>query len=381
MRVSVLATLLFSPVIALLSPEPSRAQHPTIEKYELQGEAIHLGLGSGLAILSEDSSGTVFLSVSDAGASDIGPVIGYFELRDNQLSMLSHKVADDPSLDLEGVAPIVESDSVWLVDETGPSLLQLDLSGRIAQKLSPGNGLPESLSFAQPNRGFEGLCSTPSGALVFALQSTLASKDDQKEDSLLTRIFRFDPEGNEIEVFAYLPELELYESAADVRISGLSCVSENEWLVLERGALANGGYANRVYLLDAAHATELQNQVSQLEPESAADYQELFDEQEIIPLSKRLVINLRQYGWNREKSEGIALSQDRKTLYLTNDPSVGESEPTELWKITFPHQIGSRSSFFTKTWEYFLIFLVTVFILRLSTYGLRLISGGKIRNR
>ncbi|MCB0352285.1 MAG: esterase-like activity of phytase family protein [Bdellovibrionales bacterium] len=341
---------LFLLILCLVCSSTLRAEHPKVKRLVVQG-AIYEGdvpvnLGSGLFVEKSTRKNATLLSVSDVSI-DVegalkGPFIAEIKLNSDGSSVERLFPIEDPKLDLEGITARKNGQEIWAADESGPSLVQIErATGHSVKRLIAGEGLPTYLSHAQANRGFEGLCATPSGKLVAILQSTLAENRSQKEHSVVTRMLRIDPEAKRWETFVYLPEIEMYNNSSDVRLSGVTCLSDDQWLVLERGALANGGYANRVYLVDAQLSKPLKDEEA-LEIEDAKNVHDLFRKFNVQPLVKTLVLNLRHYGWPFEKSEGIGVSDDFKTLYVSNDPDPEKKEKSEIWRFLFEKPLWTR---------------------------------------
>lgn len=339
--------------VFLLHVESVQAELPTVKRYPLlfseeQRDKIRgsfPGVASGLALLSNSSSAVRFLAAADNGScllhgeAECSPYFLSLKLANESLTVeiMTPIPGLNTNADLEGIA-LLSSEHVLLSDELHPSLIKLDPFA--VEKLwerKPGEaGLPEILSRASENRGFEGLAVKTDDTVVVAVQTTLDLGGDTDSESLVTRIVEYDPEWEQAKMYAVIPELELYNSSADVRISALEVIDGNNFLILERGELANGGYSSRLYLLTNQGATDLSTLPEDRQPEKAKSYTELFQKFGVTPLKKTLLLNLNHLGWEFSKSEGLALMPDRKTIAIVNDADPELNETVELWMVTFP---------------------------------------------
>ncbi len=337
--------LLFSCAFVL----PAFSEIPELHRYTLASEDPRLdeiagsspGLGSGLSIYPGNSKR--FLSVADEGAylkNARLPFAAILSLKDEliHIEKLIAMAGLDDFLDPEGI-DFSNFSKAWIVEESKPSLLELDLEkNKILRSYHPGDGLPSILKHVQINRGFEGVAITPSGKLLLAVQGPLDIDGETAKKAQITRLLLFDPLTEKSKMFAYLPERELYDSIMDVRISALAALSETTFFLVERGALANGSYTNRVYLVDTSRASALSENPAQAE-ERVRTVKDLLLKREVLPVQKELFLNLRHFGWKFEKSEGIAISEDRKSLFISNDPDEDKDEELEIWEFRFDNPI------------------------------------------
>lgn len=236
---------------------------------------------------------------------------------------------DEHGLDTEGIA-IDAHGRLWLGDEYGPYLLQVDArSGRILQKLGPGSGLPDVLQFRQPNRGFEGVAVTPNGRVYGVLQSPLKMPALDGAESVLApfiRLVEYDPVTTSTRMFAYAVDTDVYPTGDDVKLGDLAAIDDTTFLLIEQGTQVDGVMHNAVVLIDLASATDL----SSVKPyHREAEYlrtSAALAANGIVPVKRVSLIDLREkdesgnsrYGWTAEKAEGVSMIDDR-TIAITND--------------------------------------------------------------
>jgi hypothetical protein len=228
---------------------------------------------------------------------------------------------DDNGLDPEGIA-LDGKGKGWIADEYGPFLAQVDVkTGAIGKKLAPGAGLPAILGERQPNRGFEALAITPSGKLVAAVQSTLDVNKETRHVAQFIRLVEHDPVTGVSRMFAYPHTMSHYSKSGDAKLGDLVALDNQRFLLIEQGKTKDKKIINEVYLIDISKATDLTNQ--QLADGRALEYAKSWDElKTITPVAKKRLFDLREFGWNTEKAEGMALI-DAKTVAFINDTDFG----------------------------------------------------------
>lgn len=281
---------------------------------------------------------------------------------------------DKDGLDPEGIA-IDQSGHIWICDEYGPFLIQLDNKGKLLKKYAPGKGLPEALSARIPNRGAEGLSITPNGKLVMAMQSVLDVDGKTTKTATFTRIVVLDPKTDKVVQYAYPVDLSQYKKAKDCKIGDIYAINETQFLVIEQGKNKEGKLKNHIYLADIGKASDITHVLYEGKaPEYAKTEADL---KGVKYVQKIWLTELTANGWTAEKAEGIFMVPgDDKSLILINDNDFGIStkfdvsdditdyiyngqtkkyemkempqntikenrEPAQVWKITFKKPIIS----------------------------------------
>jgi hypothetical protein len=239
--------------------------------------------------------------------------------------------SSEDGIDPEGLDFDARGDA-WISEEYGPSLLKVNArTGRIVQRLSPSAGLPPILASRQVNRGFEGVAVTPSGKVYGLVQSTLDVDGKSKGLAQFIRLLELDPRTGATRMFAYPHDVVAYKKSGDAKMSDLFALDDTTFLTIESGKDKDGKLRNIVYRFDIASATDLTdltlpsgtNAGKALEYGTAAELSSL-----ITPAQKALVVDLRAYGYTAEKSEGLALVDDR-TLVVINDNDFGATAVVE----------------------------------------------------
>ena len=236
-------------------------------------------------------------------------------------------------LDSEGLIRTSSGD-FWIAEEYSPSLVHCDANGKILKRFVPAGSkisgagypvepcLPAVLAWRKKNRGFESLAFSRDGKTLYtALQSPLSNPNKRTgEHSRNVRLLAFDIDGQKPSA-EYVYQLEHYrgfgpdaEAEEDIKVSGLTMVGDTTMLVLERtDAVA------RLYQVDLAKATNILD--SRWDKPSTSPTLESLDDPSskgVIPLPKKLVVDLAQLRNLPRKIEGIALI-DSQTLAVTND--------------------------------------------------------------
>lgn len=213
-------------------------------------------------------------------------------------------------VDTEGIA-IDRDGNFWLCDEYGPFILKVDKHGKILEKYSPKEGLPEILKYRVPNRGFEGITIDENGDIFAIIQSPLDVENETKKTAKYTRIVKFNPNTKECTMYAY-PVDNGYKDFSKAKIGDITSIGEGKFLVIEQGKQKNK-MENRIYMIDI-------NGASEVEDNGDLEYGKIKD---LKPVEKKLLMDLRKYGWNIEKAEGLTLLPDKKTIVVVNDNDFG----------------------------------------------------------
>ncbi|MGH8445904.1 MAG: esterase-like activity of phytase family protein [Solimonas sp.] len=238
----------------------------------------------------------------------------------------------DPATDVNGLdteAIVRDPDSVhaWTCDEYGPFVSKFELAtGKIVRTYKPGTELPAIIAQRQPNRGCEGLALTPSGKLYQMVQSTL---DIKKNTALFTRIVEIDKTTNEAtpptRMLAYPLTPADWEDgkSGKAKLGDMVAIDNTHFLIIEQGAFADHKIHNKLFLVDISQATDITNVKTSDDKElenitTPAD----LAARGVVTATKTLIADFRDYGWQIEKAEGLALI-DSQTIALINDDDFG----------------------------------------------------------
>ena len=229
---------------------------------------------------------------------------------------------DKNGIDPEGIA-VDKNGDLWISDEYGPYLIRIDAkTGKIAEKLYPGSGLPAILANRQPNRGFEGVAITPNGKIYAAVQSNLEITDSKKNKSTkaqFVRIAEYDPATKATRMLAY-PIDANYDKSKELKIGDLLAISDTRFLLIEQGIQKDGLMHRSIYLIDISSATDLSGKLladkRDLEFGAAADLADI----KMVKRTKLFDYDALAggFGYLAEKSEGLAMI-DGKTIAIVND--------------------------------------------------------------
>ncbi|MCC6954299.1 MAG: esterase-like activity of phytase family protein, partial [Deltaproteobacteria bacterium] len=164
-------------------------------------------------------------------------------------------VGDARGVDPEGIAISTDApNDVWVSDEYGPALMRVDArSGRVQERLRPGNELPAIFAQRRANRGFEGLSVLPDGTLVVALQSVFKRSDGEEYPAIL--LYRYNPKRKNGTVHAYRPA-EPVGRLSKVKLGAVACVTEDLCAVIENG-VGDGSDLSRLSTFSLRGARDL----------------------------------------------------------------------------------------------------------------------------
>lgn len=342
-------------------------------------EGIPMGIGSGLYFVGEEQGKLKFVTVTDRGANADAPQLDGGEskifvtpnftptmmdivvdekgavsinpvsLKDQNglisgLPLSSEYIGSthevplsetleilstvDNGLDLEGIVSDGK-DGYWVCDEYGPFIAHISADGTILKKLGPtpnenekavASGLPNILKWRQANRGFEGIARLPDGTIIVAVQSGLNIEGETKKTAEVTRLVAYNPETEESKMYAYPIDVDAYNKLGDAKIGDIVALDQNRILVIEQGKSKANGMRNLIYIVDLSEATDLtaSDKIRPVEFDSLAE----IENRDIQVAKKELLIDLRDYGWQQEKAEGLALI-DKRRIALINDNDFG----------------------------------------------------------
>lgn len=236
-----------------------------------------------------------------------------------------NEIASSPDgLDTEAIMFDKDKKYVWISDEYGPFAVKVELAtGKIVQKLVPGKELPSIIAKRIPNRGAEGIAVTPNGKVYIMVQSILddLSVKSSKSKALFCRIIEYNPANGTTRQLAY-PIDTGYKKQADCKLGDLVAIDNTHFLVIEQGKRADKQMYNLIYKLDISNATDISNLRTSDGQELEAASDETLQTLNVQMISKTFVMNLRAYGWNVEKAEGLAYI-DSKTIAVSSDNDFG----------------------------------------------------------
>ena len=254
----------------------------------------------------------------------------------------------------------------WVSDEYGPFLVRFDSTGRERERVGPcDGGLPPVYRLRQPNLGMEGLTRTPDSQwLVGMMQAPLANPaaDGVRGVSRATRIlFRHVVTG------AMREYLYLLDSADLEGVSEILALTDGRFLVLERDDRFPGARpaatVKRIYEIDVRAATDISSLGAlgarpiaggkTLEQASVAELASAG----VVPVTKRLVVDLLALGFPHDKAEGLAHGTDGSLLVSSDDdfgitaapggglepkrlPLTGARDASSVWQLSWN---GSRA--------------------------------------
>ncbi len=253
--------------------------------------------------------------------------------------------ADGNGLDLEGIAQAPDG-TFWMADEYGPSLVHFSAGGRFLEQLSPGKGLPETLRYRRPNRGFESIAFAD-GHIFAALESPLDNppSEGQKngKNSRISRIVQVDPARKvAVAQFAYVLE------EADGKLSDITSDGPDQFLVIEKGGTAAKEW-HRIYRVWLSGITNLQRLSSMISgPGGTLECLSLKDlaANGVTPARKELVLDLTAQGIRQEKIEGIDRVDDNYIAVITDNDFALEGGLDRDYGIALEKQEERYSSLY-----------------------------------
>jgi hypothetical protein len=267
---------------------------------------------------------------------------------------------DPGGLDSEGIA-VGNDGKIWIGDEYGPSLLQVDESGAVRMRWVPAGAeatvqgapypsaavLPAIATRRHVNRGFEAIALSQDGKrLHLAFQSPLAHPDEETHAAARhVRVWTLDSATGAL-LAQYLYELDepatFRRDAAkepiqrsDLKVSEMACVRPDTMLMLERGS-----ETTKLYLVTLADECRIPDEHADEATQPTIEQLSASGELDLPVLAKRLVLNTDDHPEVSADLEGMAVLDDR-TLLLVNDNDFGiEDMKTAFWLVKFEEAIG-----------------------------------------
>ncbi len=245
--------------------------------------------------------------------------------------------------DSEALAFDAKRNVLWVADEYGPFIIELDLvSGLVLKRYAPGTGLPAIFAKRRANRGIEGMTLDPDTDKLHAfLQSPLSDgsapyavtgQNEQIERfARFTRWTEFDPgTGTAGKMYAYPLNGADYQDGrtGNAKLGDMVALGGGKFIVIEQGEGSDKRLFNKLMLVEINGATDIASAIynpstSDLEkssmggtPVAGADWSS------VTPMKKTLLLDLNAVGWLAGKAEGLTLV-DASTLALANDNDFG----------------------------------------------------------
>ena len=234
---------------------------------------------------------------------------------------------DKTGIDSEGLA-VMRDGTFWVSDEYGPHIVHFDRNGIELERMSPrgvhtsGRRLPAVLGHLRPNRGMEGITTTPSNrVLVGIMQSALHNPGKQAvANKSVTRILVFDLVTGKTKQYLYRQGGDYWKN------SEIRALDEHRFLVDEH----NGKDVKHVYLIDLNGATDVSDPADSetgLKVNGKAIEENSWEELAaagIKPVSKTLVSDVKKdVDFQSSKFEGMWVADGGKTLWIINDDDFG----------------------------------------------------------
>ena len=234
---------------------------------------------------------------------------------------------DKTGIDSEGLA-VMRDGTFWVSDEYGPHIVHFDRNGIELERMSPrgvhttGRRLPAMLGHLRPNRGMEGITTTPSNrVLVGIMQSALYNPSKQAVvNKSVTRILMFDLATGKTKQYLYRQGGDYWKN------SEIRAIDEHRFLVDEH----NGKDVKHVYLIDLNGATDVSDPADSatgLKVNGKAIEENSWEELAaagIKPVRKTLVSDVKKdVDFQSSKFEGMWVADGGKTLWIINDDDFG----------------------------------------------------------
>lgn len=237
---------------------------------------------------------------------------------------------DAEGLDSEGLVAMADG-TFWVSDEYGPHMVHFDATGKTIERINPfgtgfgGKKMPIVFAKRRASRGMEGLTITPDGKkLVGIMQSTMHNPTNSGLNSKTTRILVYEIATGKSNQYIYRQDKNNNSN------SGISCISDTTYLVLERDGDSQGGTPaavyKRFYKININGATDISDATDGATGKlyNAKTIEQLTDAElttaGIAPVSKVLVSDLLTDipFYPHDKLEGMSILND-STLLVCND--------------------------------------------------------------
>lgn len=204
---------------------------------------------------------------------------------------------------------IDKTGNLWLGDEFGPFLINLDASGKVLRQEIP---LPNVMTPDNPNlkaapanlastSGFEGMAINPAGDTLYPMLEGTVLGDPEKS----LRIYQFD-----INTARYAKAFYRYQLNDGSSIGDFVAINENEFLVVERNdaTLINDKPFKKIYLIDITQI----DQAGYVHKQALVDLMRLDDPNDLNDDAQKT------YAFAYSHIENLLII-DKNTLLVAND--------------------------------------------------------------
>ncbi len=257
---------------------------------------------------------------------------------------------DPLGADLEGIVR-ADDGTYWMVDEYRPSIYHFEADGTLIERYVPEGSptevgtaaLPEVYDTRRANRGFEAVAYQDGKVYAF-IQTPL--NNPTSGESRTIRILEFDPE-TETTVGEYLYLQEDIGGGSDKIGDAVALDKTGEFLVIERDSSTEDDSQKKVFRINLANATNLQDLADDILAEGETFESLSLEElaaKGIIPVTKEIHADLTQLGYTfTDKPEGLALINET-TIAVINDNDFGaEGIDTGLGIITINNGLDASN--------------------------------------
>ncbi len=271
-------------------------------------------------------------------------------------------LAPDPSGVSPGALVRLADGRFWIADNFGPSLLEVDPSGRVLRRLVPAASLenyrnadypvepvlPDVLGLRQVGRGFEGLAVAPDGdSLYVAMQSAVMNPDiEAYRFSSAVRILKIDrATGRTLAQFLYRLDPPVAFAGTDpatprrqseVKVTELSALPDGRLLVLERL-----GGACRFYWIDLSTATPLPDALDSpaFQPPLEARAEQDWAGAGLVPIAKTLLASTGSEALFGRRLNGMAVLSGHDIAVIANNDFGIDGSRTQMFRLTLPETV------------------------------------------
>ena len=269
---------------------------------------------------------------------------------------------DTLGIDPEGIT-IGPNGDLFICDEYGVSVWRVNpVTGKLIERYSPFKNIPPKYKNItidtifvkrRPNRGFEGITTTPNGKIYVVLQSPMLNPNDK---SRIVRLLELEPYSKSTKMYAVLlPNTTGSIRVKDWKIGDITAINNHEFLAIVHGVRTSGGVTTDRKMImkwDIRQATPIiyekyvvsgvEKTLEQLVEgsDTTALTKVKNGKTDIVPVQQSLFLELYNESYPEypsakniwdprlDKPEGIVILND-STIIVTNDNDFGVTSPNE----------------------------------------------------